>query len=132
MNLLFKEVSDKILKAFYNVFNELGFGFLEKVYERFMMIELKNLGLKCEAQKKIDVYFKNQIVGEYFADITVEDKIILELKSAESIIKEHEAQVINYLKATLIEVGFILNFGKEPKFKRMIFENKFKSYNLSV
>lgn len=128
MNLLYKETTDLIIKAFYNVYNDLGFGFLEKVYERAMLIELKLLGLNCEPQKKIDVYYKNQNVGDYFADIIVDDKIILELKSAENIIKEHEAQLLNYLKATSIEIGFVLNFGKEPSFKRMIFENKYKSF----
>ncbi len=127
MNLLYKETTDLIIKAFYNVYNDLGFGFLEKVYERAMLIELKLLGLNCDSQRKIDVYYKNHNVGDYYADIIVDDKIILELKSAENIIKEHEAQLINYLKATSIEIGFILNFGKEPYFKRMIFENKFKS-----
>ncbi len=131
MELLHKNITDKIIRAFYNVYNELGFGFLEKVYERSMVIELRNMGLECESQKKIDVYYKNKNVGDYYADIIVENKVIVELKAAEGIIKEHEAQLLNYLKATNIEVGLLLNFGNKPKFQRLIFENEFKN-NQSV
>lgn len=126
MQFKHQDVTDLILKAFFNVYNGLGYGFLEKVYENSMMIELKSLGLNCEKQKPIKVYFKNFNVGEYFADIVVENKVILELKSAEAIIEEHEAQLLNYLKAKEIEVGLLLNFGKKPQFKRQIFENVFK------
>ncbi len=130
MDILYKEISDKILRAFYNVYNTLGYGFLEKVYENAMFIELKILGMKCERQKPIEVFYKNEKVGDYYADIIVEDKIILELKSAETLAPEHEAQLLNYLKATDIEIGFLLNFGKKPEFKRMILENKLKSVNI--
>jgi GxxExxY protein len=126
MEFKHQEVTDKIIRAFYNVYNTLGFGFLEKVYENAMMIELKSFGLNCEKQKRISVYFKDNCVGEYFADIIVEDKVIIELKAAEGIAEEHEAQLLNYLKATEIEVGLLLNFGKTPQFKRKIFENQFK------
>lgn len=121
--LLHKELSNKIIKCFYTVYNTLGFGFLEKVYENALMIELSTNGLKAEKQKQIKVYYENQIVGEYFADIIVEDLIILELKAAEFVIEEHELQLINYLKATEIEIGLLLNFGKSPEFKRKIFTN---------
>ena len=121
--LLHKELSNKIIKCFYIVYNTLGFGFLEKVYENALMIELLTNGLKAEKQKRIKVYYENQIVGEYFADIIVEDLIILELKAAEFVIEEHELQLINYLKATEIEIGLLLNFGKSPEFKRKIFTN---------
>ena len=131
MELLHKNITDKIIRAFYNVYNELGFGFLEKVYERSMIIELKSMRLECENQKKIDVFYRNKNVGDYYADIIVENKVIVELKAAEGIIKEHEAQLLNYLKATNIEVGLLLNFGNKPQFKRMIFENEFKN-NKSV
>ena len=87
------------------------------------MIELKKNGLKTEKQKHIKVYYELQSVGEYFADIIVEDSIILELKAAESIVEEHELQLINYLKATEIEIGLLLNFGKNPEFKQKIFTN---------
>jgi len=122
--MLYQETTDKIIKAFYDVYNELGFGFLEKVYENSMFIELSALGLKCQRQKPINVYYKNEKVGEYFADIIVEDKIIVELKAAETIAVEHELQLINYLKATGIEVGLLLNFGKKPQIKRKIYTTK--------
>ena len=121
--LLHKELSNKIIKCFYTVYNTLGFGFLEKVYENAFMIELSTNGLKAEKQKQIKVYYENQTVGEYFADIIVEDSIILELKAAEFVVEEHELQLINYLKATEIEIGLLLNFGKSPEFKRKIFTN---------
>ncbi len=121
--LLHKELSNKIIKCFYTVYNTLGFGFLEKVYENALMIELSKNGLKAEKQKHIKVYYENQTVGEYFADIIVDDSIILELKAAEFVVEEHELQLINYLKATEIEIGLLLNFGKNPEFKRKIFTN---------
>lgn len=126
MEYLHRDITEKIIKAFYNVYNVLGFGFLEKVYENAMMIELSLMKLICEKQKPIDVYFKEKKVGEYFADIIVENKVIIELKAAEGLIPEHEAQLLNYLKATNIEVGLLLNFGKTPQIKRQIFENVYK------
>lgn len=126
MELLHNDSTDKIIKSFYKVYNELGFGFLEKVYENALFIELKDLGLYCEKQKQIIVYYNTQIVGEYFADIIVNNCIILELKAAESLCEEHEFQLINYLKATEIEVGLLLNFGKKPEFKRKLFTNNLK------
>ena len=125
--MLYQDLSDKIIKCFYEVYNILGYGFLEKVYENSLYNELKNFGLNCERQKKIDVFYKDNLVGEYYADIIVEDKIILELKAAEAICEEHEFQLINYLKATEIEVGLLLNFGKKPEIKRKIFTNDRKS-----
>lgn len=132
MQYLHQEITDKIIKAFYHVYNTLGNGFQEKVYENSMMIELKSLGLNCLKQKPISVFYKGINVGEYFADIIVEDKVIIELKAAEGIAEAHEAQLLNYLKATEIEVGLLLNFGKTPQIKRQIFENKFKNQFKSV
>ncbi|WP_366183714.1 GxxExxY protein [Flavobacterium ovatum] len=123
MELKHQELSDAILKTFYEVYNELGFGFLEKVYQNSMYVELKSRGFSVEAQKRIEIYYKGVEVGEYYADIIVEDKIILELKAAECIVKENENQILNYLRATHCEVGLLLNFGKKPEFKRKIFEN---------
>lgn len=122
--MLHKETTNKIIKAFYNVYNTLGYGFLEKVYENAMLIELRSLGLSVDKQIPIKVFFKGQQVGEYYADLIVEDKVIVELKAAESLCEEHEFQLINYLKATNIEVGLLLNFGKNPQFTRKIFTNK--------
>lgn len=121
--MLHEELTGKIIKVFYSVYNELGFGFLEKVYQNAMMIALKNSGLQAEAQKKIEVRFQCEIVGEYYADIVVNELVILELKATEYLIEEHELQLINYLKATNMEVGLLLNFGAKPEFRRKIFTN---------
>jgi len=105
----------------------MGYGFLERVYENSMMIELEEMGMAVEKQKAIKVYFKKRIVGDYFADILAEEKIIIELKTVSKILPKHEIQLLNYLKATDIEVGLILNFGPDgPKVIRKIFENHLK------
>lgn len=122
-NLLHRSITDAILKVYYDVYNELGYGFLEKVYQNAMYFELKSLGYKVEAQKQIKVYFKEQLVGEYFSDLLVEEKVIVELKATELLMNVHIAQIMNYLKATPIEVGLLLNFGEEPEFKRLIYTN---------
>lgn len=126
-NFLFSDITNLIIKAFYKVYNNLGFGFLEKVYERAMIIELKKLGLNAKSQVPIDVIYDDQIIGSYFADILVNDQIIIELKVAENIIAEHECQLVNYLKATNIEVGLLLNFGKEPQLKRRVLTKEYKN-----
>jgi GxxExxY protein len=118
-----QELSGQILKSFYSVYNKLGFGFLEKVYQNALIIELIRNGLKVEKQKQINVYYDNLLVGEYYADLIVDDTIILELKAAEAIVEEHEMQLLNYLKATEKELGLLLNFGKKPEFRRKIFTN---------
>jgi GxxExxY protein len=123
MELLHKDVTDKIIQAFYKVYNDLGFGFLEKVYENALFIELTRMDLFCIKQKRIKVYYQDQIVGDYFADLIVSECVIIELKAAENLCQEHELQLINYLKATHIEVGLLLNFGKKPEFRRKIFTN---------
>ncbi|MEO8769847.1 MAG: GxxExxY protein [Ferruginibacter sp.] len=123
--LLFEEKTELIIKCFYTVYNKLGFGFLERVYENSLIIELTKQGFNCLQQVSIDVYYDRNIVGTYFADIIVDNKIILELKALDTeIIKEHELQLHNYLKATELEVGLILNFGKKPSFKRKILTKK--------
>jgi hypothetical protein len=125
-NYLHSDITDLILKAYYNVFNKLGYGFLEKVYENAMLIELKKLGLTCEKQKPIKVFYDEVQVGEYFADIVVNECIIIELKAIETLCPEHEAQLVNYLKATEMEVGVLLNFGKIPQHKKRVLTNNFK------
>jgi len=130
--MLYEEITGKILKAFYTVYNILGYGFLEKVYENALKIELRRMDLNVESQKNIKVHYTGYEVGDYFADLIVNDLIIIELKAAEALCPEHEAQLINYLKATDIEVGLLLNFGKEPKFVRKVFTNKNKSFYRSV
>ncbi len=126
-NYKHSEITDKIIRAFYNVYNKLGYGFLEKVYERSLVIELRKLNLHCESQYLIDVYYENEVVGKYYADILVENSVIIELKADKNICPEHEAQLLNYLKATNIEVGLLLNFGEKPQLKRKVYSNEFKS-----
>ena len=121
--LLHKHVTDKTLRAFYNVYNTLGLGFLEKVYENALAIEMRGMGLRVAQQQQLKVYYHGQEVGDYRADIVVEGLVIIELKVADAIHEIFMAQLMNYLKATEIEVGMILNFGPEPKFKRLVWTN---------
>ena len=125
--LLHEEITDIVIKSFYTVYNKLGYGFLERVYENALLLELRQRGLNCSKQIPIEVYYESVSVGSYFADILVEDKVILELKAGDgALIEEHELQLINYLKATDKEVGLLLFFGKKPLFKRKIFTNENK------
>jgi len=126
MELLHNQLSDEIIKTFFDVYNELGYGFLEKVYQNSLYIELKTRGFKVDAQRRINVYYKGKVVGEYYADLIVNDLIILELKAAEVLVKEHEWQLLNYLRGTGIEVGLLLNFGVKPEFRRKVFSNNKK------
>lgn len=121
--LLHEDLTQEIIRCFYKVYNTLGYGFLEKVYESAMMIELKRTGLHVTAQEKIDVFYDEHIIGSYYADILIENKVIVELKAARQLLDEHEAQLLNYLKATNIEVGLLLNFGETPTFRRKAFSN---------
>jgi GxxExxY protein len=121
-----RDLTEKIIMAFYNVYNALGYGFLEKVYENALMIELKRIGLSVKAQWPIHVYYAEKIVGEYFSDILVEDSIIVEIKAVKALSSEHEAQLLNYLKATQIEVGLLVNFGPKPEITRKVFDNSRK------
>jgi len=116
-------LTKKIINAFYNVYNTLGYGFLEKVYENAMVIELTSMELLVEQQRRVDVFYEGIRVGNYFADLIINDKIIVELKASKNICEEHEFQLINYLRATEIEVGLLFNFGKKPEFKRKVFSN---------
>ena len=121
--MLHSEITDKIIKAFYKVYNTLGYGFLEKVYENAIVIELKKSGFNVRQQQNIKVYYEEEVVGDYYADLIVNDAVIVELKAAASICEEHKAQLLNYLRATDIEVGLLLNFGKKAEFDRKIFTN---------
>ncbi len=116
-------VTDLIIKAFYTVYNTLGYGFLEKVYVNAMVIELGKLGLHAAHEVAIQVSYAGQIVGEYFADLVVANSVLVEVKAARALAPEHEAQLLNYLKATPVEVGLLLNFGPKPEFKRKVFDN---------
>ncbi|NDP21293.1 MAG: GxxExxY protein [Paludibacter sp.] len=121
--LVHQELVDTILKQFYRVYNDLGYGFLERVYQNALYYALVNEGLKCEIEKPIKVYHDGHVVGDYRADLLVEDCVIVELKACEELNTAHKAQLINYLKATEIEVGYLLNFGKKAKFSRKVYSN---------
>jgi len=118
----YSDLTEKIINAAYKVHNVLGFGFLEKVYQNALMIELKRMGLKVSSEMPIKVYYRNEIVGEYIADIIVEDKVILELKAVKDLAEIHEVQLVNYLKATGIELGLLINFGHSVQVKRKVFD----------
>jgi GxxExxY protein len=122
-NYKHSDLTDLIIKAFYTVYNSLGYGFLEKVYENALILELESLGLYVKGQEAIIVYYNSKEVGNYFADIVVNNLIIVELKAVEALNEAHEAQLTNYLRATNMEVGLLLNFGKKPQIKRKVFTN---------
>ena len=126
-----EELSQKIIKIFYQVYNELGHGFLERVYQNAFYLALKQEGLKVEAQRKIKVLFRGVEVGDYYADLIVNDLIIIELKAAEVLVEANEAQLLNYLRGTEIEIGLLFNFGKKPEIRRKIYDNNLKP-NLKI
>jgi GxxExxY protein len=117
----------RIIGVFYDVYNELGHGFLESVYENAVAIALRQAGLAALQQAPITVRFRGQTVGYFRADLLVQDAVIVELKAASGIEPAHEAQLLSYLRATEIEVGLLLNFGPKPQFKRLVFANERKS-----
>lgn len=123
MDYLHQSLTEQVIKAFYKVYNTLGFGFLERVYQNALFIELKKQGFFCEPQQQVKVFYEGVEVGVYYPDIIVNNVLILELKAIEVLAEEHELQIINYLKATEIEVGLLLNFGKKPEIRRKIFTN---------
>jgi GxxExxY protein len=123
-DLKFRDLTEKIIGIFYSVYNELGYGFLESVYEKSMVIALSEA--KVRRQTPIQVHFHGKEVGTFQADLLVEDSVLIELKAASGLDKAHEAQLLNYLRATDIEVGLLMNFGERPQFKRLIFENNRK------
>ena len=122
-----QELIEEIIFHFYKIHKDLGYGFLERVYQNALYFALTDEGIKCEAEKPIKVYHNGRVVGDYRADLVVEDSIILELKACEELNPAHEAQLINYLKATGIEVGYVLNFGKSARFSRKVYSNKRKN-----
>ena len=117
------DLTELIIKAFYTVYNALGYGFLEKVYQNAMAIELRRLGLDVTQEARIVVYYGDEVVGEYSADLLVADAVIVELKAVKRLLPEHEAQLLNYLKATPYEVELLLDFGPRAEIKRKAFDN---------
>jgi len=128
MELKHKDLTDIIINAFYVTYNALGNGFLEKVYRNALVHELRKRGFIVEQEVAIKVYYDNVVVGDYFADLIVNNLIILEIKAVDSIAPQHEAQLTNYLKATNMEVGLVLNFGPKPQISRRIYDNSRKSH----
>ena len=119
---LHSDLTSSVIKAFYDVYNELGFGFLEKVYENALAIELRQHGFTVGQQAPIPVWYHGHQVGAYYADLVVNGSVILELKAADSLVEDHEKQLLNYLKASALEVGLLLNFGRKPEIRRKIYE----------
>ena len=118
----YKEITEKIIGAAYTVHNELGYGFLEKVYKNALIIEIRSAGLIVESEVPVKVYYHKQIIGEYYSDIIVEKKIIIEVKAVKNVIPIHEVQLLNYLKATGLIIGLLINFGYSVVIKRKIFK----------
>jgi GxxExxY protein len=131
MSYLYQEVTEKVIQAFYKVYNTLGYGFLEKVYQNALFLELRKQNFYCETQKQIRVYYEEVEVGLYYPDIIVNNVVILELKASEVLLEEHELQLLNYLKSTEIEIGLLLNFGKKPEIRRKIFTNENKRLRIN-
>jgi GxxExxY protein len=117
------DVTAVVLKVFYDVYNELGGGFLESVYHLALNIALKQSGLRVMSEVAVPVYFRGEVVGDFRADLIVNGDVLLELKAAQALDRIHEAQVLNYLRATQIEVAILLNFGPKPQFKRFLLDN---------
>lgn len=128
--MLHGDITALVIGGFYQVYNTLGYGFLESVYEKALKIELERQGVEIKRQWKLDVYYSNHLVGEFYADLVADRRVIIELKAAENLHPQHEAQLLNYLKASDIEVGLLLNFGRRPQFVRKLFTNDLKKHSL--
>ncbi len=126
MELKHAEITGPLIDLFFAVYNTLGFGFLEKVYRNSMIVASKRYGLEIRKEYPIQVSFEGVLVGKYDADLLINNSIIAELKTLRTLLPEHEAQLLNYLKATEYEVGFLFNFGPKPQFRRLVFENSRK------
>ena len=125
-NYKHSELTDLIIAVFYDVYNELGFGFLESVYRNSLRLALLNKGLTVEQEVPVTVFFRGHNVGDFRADLVVNGTILLELKTAEQIVAAHESQVLNYLRSTALELGLILNFGPKPQVRRLLLDNSRK------
>jgi GxxExxY protein len=126
--LLHKDKTEKIIQAFFTVYNALGYGFREKVYENALAIELRAMGFEVDQQHEIIVYYRGQEVGEYYADFLVDKLIIVEIKASRYLVEDNEGQLLNYLKATTFEGGLLFNFGIKPEFKRKAYTNDHKGH----
>ena len=131
VELKHEALTEKIIRCFYDVYNEMGYGFLESVYEECMALALSEAGVHIARQVALPVYFRGRKVGDFRADIIVDKLILLELKSARSLESAHEAQLLHYLKSTEIEIGLLMNFGHRPQFRRFLFDNARKKIRVS-
>ena len=122
-NYKHSELTDTIIGVFYDVYNDLGFGFLESVYRKALRLALMGKGLAVESEVPVSVFFRGVSVGDFRADLVVNQLVLLELKTAEKIVRAHEAQVLNYLRSTELELGLILNFGPQPQVRRLLLDN---------
>ncbi|GHD69727.1 hypothetical protein GCM10007164_13150 [Luteimonas padinae] len=120
-SLVLRRLSDRVIGAFFDTYNELGHGFLESVYEAALAVRLRECGLRVEQQVPIDVRFHGHVVGQFRADMLVERRLLIEIKAAVQIAPAHEAQLLNYLKATRVHLGLLFNFGPRPEFRRRVF-----------
>src|SRR6187455_1153228 len=127
-NFIHSEITNKIINCFYKVYNKLGYGFYEKIYERALLIELNRAGIKYVSQKTVKVFYDEFEIGKYTPDVLVENLVVIENKAAVTISAAHEDQLKNALRATDFEVGLLLNFGITPQFKRKVFANEFKNH----
>jgi len=130
-SLLHRDLTDTIIRVFYDVYNELGFGFLESIYEEAIVVALREAGLRVEQQVPIPVWFRGRSLGTFEADLLVNGFVIIELKAVKQLVEAHTAQLMHYLRATEIEVGLVMNFGHKPEFKRRVFENSRKGLKVA-
>jgi GxxExxY protein len=128
----YSELTEQIIGIFYEVYNELGAGFLEKVYEEALALMFKERGIPCQGQVQIPVWFHGQVIGTYDADLVVNGLVLLELKACRALDSSHEAQLLHYLRSTEIEVGLLLNFGPRPQVRRFAFENERKKISVHL
>ncbi len=126
------ELTELVIGAFYEVYKELGIGFLEKVYQEAMMLVLRNKGIEVQCKVPIPVWFRGCKIGNYEADLLVAGVVLVELKAGKALDPSHEAQLLNYLRATEIEVGLLLNFGPRPQVRRFAFENERKGISVHL
>ena len=124
----YEDLTEEIIKVFYKVYNTLGYGFLEKIYEKAMIMEYDKLRVKYINQSPIEVYYEGEIIGEYIADFIIEDKVLVEIKAIKQLSQQDENQLLNYLTATTFEVGLLLNYGTKPEIKRKVYDNDLKKY----
>ena len=127
-DLKHRELTQKIIGVFYEVYNELGHGFLESVYQKSLCLALNERGLTVHSPVDIPVWFRGHRVGDFEADVLVEKCVLLELKAVRTLDSSHQAQLLNYLRATDLEIGVLLNFGVKPEFKRLVYDNLRKTH----